>query len=127
MSEEEKKAKIELLNIPRLSVKRQNARDIILKAIDKKDKEIEKLQKENTELKYKLEGKDCWIDTLEHNEDVIEEALKKQDKVIYLMATELSRRPLVIYLDNERDDRLVILDNPKEIIKYYTKKAEEEK
>ena len=31
----------------------------------------------------------------------------------------------MIYLDNERDDRLVILDNPKEIIKYYTKKAEE--
>ena len=45
MSEEEKKAKIELLNIPRLSVKRQNARDIILKAIDKKDKEIELLEK----------------------------------------------------------------------------------
>lgn len=53
--------------------------------------------------------------------------IDKQQKVIDLMATELSRRPLMIYLNDERDDRLVILDNPKEIIKYYTKKAEEEK
>lgn len=56
---------------------------------------------------------------------LLREAIDKQQKVIDLMAIELSRRPLMIYLDNERDDRLVILDNPKEIIKYYTKKAEE--
>lgn len=57
--------------------------------------------------------------------EIVLNLIGKQQKVIDLMATELSRRPLMIYLDDERDDRLAILDNPKKIIKYYTKKAEE--
>ena len=82
MSEEEKKAKIELLNIPRLSVKRQNARDIILKAINKKD------------------------------------------KVIDLMAIQLSDRPLLIFKGN---GKLEVLEEPEKVIEYFYRKAEEER
>lgn len=80
---------------------------------------IDKLQKEN--FNYRVANK---LLEDEAYKDGFEER-KKLEKVIDLMATELSRRPLMIYLDDERDDRLAILDNPKEIIKYYTKKAEE--
>lgn len=81
---------------------------------------IDKLQKENEE------SKELYDKLFNGYNKLVQEHLELE-KTIDLMATELSRRPLMIYLDNERDDRLVILDNPKEIIKYYTKKAEEEK
>lgn len=92
---------------------------------------INKLQKENQELSIEKLDQICKGVEEEVLQELREEvnALRKEnqelEKIIDLMATELSRRPLMIYLDNERDDRLVILDNPKEIIKYYTKKAEE--
>ena len=74
---------------------------------------------------------ECGLSNNDFNEDIDTLSgalglLDKKDKKIDLMARELSRRPLMIYLGDERDDRLAILDNPKEIIKYYTKKAEEE-
>ena len=90
-------------------------------------KEIEKLQKENEEY-HRIKKDLIRVNKKIYDVDTIDEFIEtidKLQKVIDLMATELSRRPLMIYLDNERDDRLVILDNPKEIIKYYTKKAEE--
>lgn len=41
---------------------------------------IEKLQKENEELKYKIKGQECVIETQVHNEEVYESIFEKLEK-----------------------------------------------
>lgn len=50
--------------------------------------------------------------------------IDKLQKVIDLMAEQMSKRPLMVFKGNENS--VEILREPKEIIDYYTKKAEEE-
>lgn len=52
--------------------------------------------------------------------------ISKLQKVIDLMAEQMSKRPLMIFQGNEKENSIEILKEPKEIIDYYTKKAEEE-
>lgn len=107
---------------------------------------IEKLQKENQKLqdlkaelhaeqiKNKkleletiplLEGKikqyEQQIDLEWVEENYVEKRiLKRAEKIIEEMAKQLSKRPLMIF-----EKELVVLDDPKEIIKYFTEKVEE--
>ena len=45
----------------------------------------QKLQKENEKLKYKIEGRDCVIETQGYNEDALLETMSKKDKLIELI------------------------------------------
>lgn len=47
--------------------------------------------------------------------------IEKLQKVIEEMAEQLSKRPIMIF-----EKEFIVLDGPKEIIKYFTKKVEEE-
>lgn len=102
---------------------------------------LDKLQRENQELKdlkaelqaeviknqhleNKLKVYEQQIDLEWVEENYIEKRiLKRAEKIIDLMAEQMSKRPLMIFQGNENSVR--ILKEPKEIIDYYTKKAEE--
>lgn len=120
----------EILKIDKLQKELEEKTTILMAGADK----VKQLEKENEKLKKNeiiAENRMAEL-SIRHGNDrdkirYLQKENEELEKIIDLMATELSRRPLMIYLDDERDDRLVILDNPKEIIKYYTKKAEEDK
>lgn len=100
---------------------------------------IEKLQKRVDELdKYKRLAEANLKDSQEFqdnmcnhrcikNNEVLElkEEIEKKDKVIDLMVEQMSKRPLMIFQGNDKENSVEILKEPKEIIDYYTKKAEE--
>lgn len=127
MSEEEKEVIEDIIYWNRETKSYSNYIDIDMEDAKIFIKAVENLIKENEEY-HRIKKDLIRVNKKIYDVDTIDEFIEtidKLQKVIDLMATELSRRPLMIYLDDERDDRLAILDNPKKIIKYYTKKAEE--
>ena len=69
-----------------------------------------------------IEGKECVIETQEHNEEVYEKMLKHKDKMIDLMANNLIG---VVFSNN--DNKEILFDNNEDIKQYYEKKVEESK
>lgn len=55
--------------------------------------------------------------------EIILNLIDKQQKVIDLMAIQLSDRPLLIFKGN---GKLEVLEEPEKVVEYYFKKAEEE-
>lgn len=81
----------------------------------------QKLQKENEKLKYKIEGRDCVIETQGYNEDALLETMSKKDKVIDKMAKTIAG--LKLYDFNRKE--YFTLEDKDEVREYFYKKASE--
>ena len=68
---------------------------ILLNYIEKLQKENTELKEENKKLKYEIEGRNCVIETQRHNEDVILDAMAKKDKVMDLMAEKIWQQIII--------------------------------
>lgn len=62
-----------------LNLKNKNKEELML-LLNESLGVIEKLQKENEELKYKIKGQECVIETQVHNEEVYESIFEKLEK-----------------------------------------------
>lgn len=104
-----------------IGISNQKAIETVLSELEKKDKEIEKLKKDNKELLRKLrnrvkEVKKLTKYSLYKKEFLtLNEHLKKKDKIIDLMAEEISKKYYICDLDCENKCN----DNYKECWKQY--------
>lgn len=113
-----------------IGISNQKAIETVLSELEKKDKEIEKLKKDNKELLRKLrklrnrekEVKKLTKYSLYKKEFLtLNEHLKKKDKIIDLMAEEISKKYYICDLDCENKCN----DNYKECWKqYFERKVE---
>lgn len=84
---------------------------------------VKQLEKENKELN--LENQALFESINCNDDNMLCRRYEKMKKIIDLMAEQMSKRPLMIFQGNEKENSVEILKEPKEIIDYYTKKAEE--
>lgn len=120
----------------KLNGKARKLFDTIMQILDERDDlkaELHAEQIKNKKLELEkiplLEGKikqyEQHLDLEWAEENLIEKwKYKKLWKIIEKMAEEMSKRPLMIFKDKEKELEVTILDDPKSIIDYYTKKVE---
>lgn len=120
----------------KLNGKARKLFDTIMQILDERDDlkaELHAEQIKNKKLELEkiplLEGKikqyEQHLDLEWAEENLIEKwKYKKLWKIIEKMAEEMNKRPLMIFKDKEKELEVTILDDPKSIIDYYTKKVE---